>query len=149
MNRAGFLVGLGFGLVLAATRLNDYDVIHRMLLLQEPDVFLLMGSAIAVAAPLLWWLKRSNWRTPLGGPLKVQRSPVQRSNVLGSMVFGTGWAVAGTCPGPALAMVAGGSLPGAVVVAGIFSGLVLRDRVARLQAHRAAAAETSPTPANV
>lgn len=147
MNRAGFLIGLGFGFVLAATRLSDYDVIHRMLLLREPDVFLLMGSAVAVAAPLLWWLQRRGWQTPLGGPLQVQRSPAQRSNVLGGVVFGTGWAVAGTCPGPALAMVAGGAVPGLAVIVGIFTGLFLRDRVARLETTRPAAAQAGTTAA--
>ena len=44
MNPFTFLVGLGFGFLIVATRLSDYTVIHDMLLLREPDVFLLMGA---------------------------------------------------------------------------------------------------------
>ena len=41
-----------------------------------------------------------------------------KRNVLGAVVFGGGWAIAGTCPGPAIAMSTGGSVMGLVVMAG-------------------------------
>ena len=132
MNRVGFAVGLAFGFAIAGARLMDYNVIHRMLLLQELDVFFLMASAIGVAAPLLWILQRARWRTPLAGPLNVVRAPVQQKTILGSVVFGTGWALAGTCPGPALVMTATGNVLGIVVMAGIVTGVFLNDRVGKL-----------------
>lgn len=131
MNAAGLGVGLVFGFAIAAARLMDYDVIHRMLLLQELDVFFLMASAIGVAAPLLWLLQRTRWRTPLAGPINVVRAPVQQKTILGSIVFGTGWALAGTCPGPALVMTASGNVLGVVVMAGIVSGIYLCDRLGK------------------
>ena len=129
MNRIGFLFGLAFGFLLSAGRISDYDVIRRMLLLQEFDLYLLMASAVGVAVPLLWLLQRRDWRTPLGGPLTLTRSPVERKHVLGGIVFGAGWALAGTCPGAVLAMVGSGGLLGLVVVAGLFVGVILRDAV--------------------
>ena len=129
MNLAGLLVGTAFGFLIAAARLHDYDVIHRMLLLQELDVFLLMGTAVGVAAPLIWLLRRRGWRTPLAGPLTVPSSRVERKHLLGAAVFGTGWAAAGTCPGPALAMTASGNLLGIPVMAGLVLGMLLRDRL--------------------
>jgi len=132
MRVSALAVGLVFGFVLAAAQLHRYDVIHRMLLLQEFDVFLLMASAIAVAAPGLLLLQRSGWRTPFGGPLRVHRPPLSRDTVLGALVFGTGWAIAGTCPGPAIAMVATGSLPGLFVMAGIVAGTVLHGALGSL-----------------
>src|SRR4029079_16636072 len=44
------LFGAGIGVVFAWAGLSDPAVIRDMLLLREPDVFLLMGSAIVVAA---------------------------------------------------------------------------------------------------
>lgn len=131
MNRAALLVGAAFGFLVTAARLSEYQTIHDMLRLREPDVFLLMASAIAVAAPILLVLERRKFRTPLGGELKVQRQPVARRNVLGAAVFGTGWAVAGTCPVPAIAMIAGGSGLGVAVAAGLFGGIAIRDSIDR------------------
>ena len=129
MNRIGFLFGLAFGFLLTAGRISDYDVIRRMLLLQELDLYFLMASAVGVAVPLLWLLQKRRWRTPYGGPLTLTRSPVERKHVLGGIVFGAGWALAGTCPGAVLAMVGSGGLLGLVVVAGLFVGVILRDAV--------------------
>lgn len=121
------LVGAGFGAVLVAARLNEFDTIHKMLLLRELDVFLLMGSAIATAAPVLWWLRRSHWRTPAGAEIAVPKEAVQRKHVLGGVVFGTGWALTGACPAPALLMAATGTVMGLPVMTGLMLGTVLRD----------------------
>ncbi len=129
-NIIALFVGVGFGFVLVAARLNEFDTIHRMLLLQEFDVFLLMGSAIATAAPILVLLQRIHWRTPAGGELRVERQPVGRHNVLGAIVFGTGWAVTGACPGPAIAMTATGTVLGLPLMAGLMTGAAIRDIVA-------------------
>ena len=125
-------VGIAFGFLVAAARLSEYQVIHDMLLLREPDVFLLMGSAVAVAAPILLILERKRWRTPFGGALVVARAPIARNNVTGAAVFGAGWALAGTCPVPALAMTVSGSALGLCVAAGLFGGVALRDRMTKL-----------------
>ena len=94
-----------------------------MLRLDEPDVFLLMGSAIAVSAPLLWMLERRGIVTPLGGKLRLSRSMPERHHVRGAAMFGVGWAIAGTCPGPALVMVSSGALVGLVGAALIFNAV--------------------------
>ena len=127
MSLAGLALGTAFGFLIAAARLNDYDVIHDMLLFREPDVFLMMGAAVAVAAPLLWLLERRHWRTPLGGALELDRGPVERRHVWGSVLFGAGWAITGACPGTALAMPAAGVLFGLPVLAGLFAGVLLRE----------------------
>jgi uncharacterized protein len=94
--------------------------------------------------PLLWLLERRRLHTWFGGPLAIHRYRPARKDVLGGMVFGTGWAVAGACPGTVIAMVAGGSLLGFVVMAGLFAGLLLRDVVARQTATRVQAVEVPP-----
>ncbi len=130
MNLFTFLVGIGFGFLIVATRLSDYTVIHDMLVLREPDVFLLMGSSFAVAMPLLWILRRRRWKTPMAGELSLNRVPNERKHVYGGAIFGAGWATAGTCPGPAIGMVSSGGLLGLVVMAGLGSGIILRNLAA-------------------
>ena len=129
MNRIGFLFGCAFGGVITAGRMNEYNVIHDGLRLTNLYVFFVMGSAVLVAMSLLFVLRRRGWVTPLGGPLGLSPSRIQRKHIYGGLVFGAGWAVTGTCPAPALAMVGSGGVLGLAVIVGIWFGLGLRDAV--------------------
>ncbi len=140
MSRVGFLVGLVFGFTIAGARFNEYQVIQNMLLFRDFEPYLVFISAVAVAAPLLHLLERRGWRTPLGGLMKLHRAPVRRNNVLGAITLGAGWGLAGTCLVPSLAMLGSGNLFGLPLVAGIWSGIALRDWVA----HPRAAAVANP-----
>jgi uncharacterized membrane protein YedE/YeeE len=146
VNLAGFAFGAAFGFVITAAGLNRYEVIHDMLLLRELEVYFIMASAIAVAAPLLWLLERGKVRTALGGPIAIEREPVRRNNVLGAALFGTGWAIAGACPGPAIGMAVAGSVPALAVMAGLMTGIVAHDRVARQPAAHSQPAPAAPSP---
>ena len=130
MNLFTFLVGLAFGFLIVAAGLSDYTVIHDMLLLREPDVFLLMGSSFAVAMPLLWILRRRSWKTPMAGEIQLNRVEIERKHLYGGALFGAGWAAAGTCPGPAIGMTVGGGVLGIVVMAGLGLGIILRNMAA-------------------
>ena len=103
-----------------------------MLRLQEFDVFLLMGSAVAVAAIGVRLLRA------VGARALVTQEPIawnverpQRHHVLGSLVFGVGWSVAGTCPGPVAAMIGEGRLAGIVIVAGLLLGVSAQGALSR------------------
>ena len=94
----------------------------------EFDVYGLMASAILVAAGLLWWLERRPTSTVFDGTLTLQRSRPKKHHIIGGALFGIGWAIAGTCPAPALVMVSSGALYGLIVILGIFIGIYLGDR---------------------
>ena len=126
-NIIGLLFGAGFGFVLAAANLHEYTTIHNMLSLEEFDVFGLMGLAIGTSLPLLAIFERAKVKTALAGTLSLSRSKVQKHHVVGGAIFGIGWAVSGTCPAPALVMLASGAGLAAVTIAGLFVGLGLRD----------------------
>ena len=91
------------------------------------DVFGLMGLAIGTSLPLLAIFERAKVKTVLAGTLSLSRSKIQRHHVVGGAIFGIGWAVSGTCPAPALVMLASGAGLAAVTIAGLFVGLGLRD----------------------
>jgi hypothetical protein len=140
----GLLGGAVFGFTLAWARLTDPRVIRDMLLLNEPHVFLIMGSAVAIAAVGVRVLKLSGARClvtgePVGWTLE---RPTTR-HVAGSMLFALGWTVAGTCPGPVAAMIGEGRLVGVPVVVGLLTGVTLQRMLAPskdVDAHIAAAA---------
>ncbi len=128
LNGIGLLFGALFGGLLAGAQLHEYDTIHAMLRLDELDVYLLMASAIAVSAPILWLLERRGITTAFGGDFQLSRSLPQANHLKGGAIFGVGWAIAGTCPAPALVMVSSGALLGLVAIPGIFFGLHIHER---------------------
>lgn len=135
LNLVGLLFGALFGGLLAGAQLHEYDTIHAMLRLDEPDVFLIMASAIGVSAPLLYVLERRRARSVFGGDVRLSRSRPERHHWQGGALFGLGWAIAGTCPAPALVMVSSGAMLGLVAIPGIFLGLYLNERSAGTADH--------------
>lgn len=127
-------VGLAFGFLLTASGLGDYTTIHRGLLFDDPYMFQVLGSAMAVATVGLALLRRRG-STAFGGRLALPRRSVERRHVYGGAVFGVGFGLAGACPGTAVAMAATGGLGGLVVLAGLVGGLRLRGTVED-RAHR-------------
>jgi uncharacterized membrane protein YedE/YeeE len=125
-------VGLIFGFLLTASGLGDYDTIHDGLLLENPYIFLMMGSAMAVAFAGLAVL-RWRGRTRFAGRLSLPRQRIERRHVYGGAIFGLGFGVGATCPGMTVAMTATGGLYGLVVLVGLLVGLWLRGAVERRQ----------------
>jgi uncharacterized protein len=127
------VVGAVFGFLLTVSGLGDYDTIHDGLLLENPYIFLMMGSAMAVAFAGLAVLRRLG-RTRFAGPLALPHAPVEGRHVYGGAVFGVGFGVGATCPGMTVVMTTTGGLYGLVVLVGLLGGLWLRGRVERRQA---------------
>jgi uncharacterized membrane protein YedE/YeeE len=142
----GLLFGVVGGFVFAWARLTDPGVIRDMLLLREADVFLLMGSAVAVAAVGVRLLRAIGARALVTGEAiawSVERPSMR--HLVGSVIFGAGWSLSGTCPGPAAAMLGQGRLAGAVVAGGLLAGVALQGALAERRRARPAPAEVPGT----
>ena len=126
----GLFAGTGFGFVIAWAGVADPAVIRDMLLLRETHVFLLMGSAVATAAVGVQILRVLRLRSFVTGePVDWKAAPIQPRHITGSALFGVGWSVACTCPGPVAAMVGQGHVSGLIVAAGLLSGIALKQRL--------------------
>ncbi|MEX0278706.1 MAG: DUF6691 family protein [Ruegeria sp.] len=89
----------------------------------DPTLAFVMGGAI-LPMLLAWRLTRD--RRPIAGgqfPAPVA-SGIDRRLVVGSGLFGVGWALAGLCPGPALASLSYGGLNGFVFLIAMVAGMV-------------------------
>ena len=140
--------GADFGFLLSWGTLTDPDTIHAMLRLQEAYVFLMMGSAVAVGfAGVKLLTRRPSRATITGDPIAPRTDAIGRRHIAGSAMFGLGWAVADTCPGPVAAQL-GQGLPWALcTAAGITGGVLLfqaRRQAAVLRARPAEGAEIAP-----
>ena len=122
----GLPFGLAFGALLSWAGLSDPTVVEDMLLLRSFDVFMVMGSAMVVAAFGARALRRAGARALIDGtPIGWTPTAATGSHVVGSAIFGVGWAVALTCPGPIAAQVGAGNVAGIATGAGVLAGVAL------------------------
>jgi hypothetical protein len=123
----GLFGGVIFGFILAWARLTDPHVIRDMLLLNEAHVFLIMGSAVVIAATGARMLRARSARAVITrDPIQWKTERPRMRHVAGSVIFALGWTVAGTCPGPVAAMIGEGHFAGLPVAIGLFAGVTMQ-----------------------
>lgn len=118
------LFGAAFGWVLSRSGAADYDFIQGMFLFTNFQLYGIIGCAVLVTAPGLWWLKRHG-RTAFGAALAVKPKPRHPGNIVGGVLFGIGWSITGMCPGPILVSLGEGKLYAVGALAGTLAGAAL------------------------
>lgn len=103
--------------------------------------FVMAGAILPMA--LAWRVAGRMYHPVLGGPFpEAPRREVGPKLVLGSVLFGMGWALAGLCPGPALASLGFGGAGGLVFLLAMVAGMVgapaLAARIDKLTLRRSA-----------
>jgi uncharacterized protein len=142
---AALVLGVVTGFTFGWTRMTDPRTFQAMLSLDSPRVYLLMGSAVAVAfvgARLL----RGRRALLTAEPINWAAVRPTRSHVVGSVLFGIGWGISEACPGPTAAALGAGRVLALAVAAGVLAGVKLQPSLARA-AERAAERADSPIPA--
>ena len=131
---AEFVVGLLFGLGLMLSGMTDPDKVIGFLDLfgsWDPSLALVMGGAIMVGFFAVTVAKKRT-STFLGGAMRLPTNmDMDKKLVIGSLLFGAGWGLAGFCPGPALVSMADGQPKALVFVLAMLVGMVgfeLMDR---------------------
>lgn len=112
---SAFVAGLLFGLGLLIAGMADPAKVMAFLDLAghwDPSLALVMIGAIGITLwPMRWAKQHRSESSLLGAPIQLPlRTDIDKRLVLGSLVFGMGWGLAGICPGPALALLATGNL---------------------------------------
>ena len=97
----------------------------------DPTLAFVMGGAILPMA-LAWRLAASRKTSVLGSPMPHPgQGPLDARLVVGSTLFGAGWAIAGLCPGPALASLSFGGSEGIIFLFAMVAGMVASAGLAR------------------
>ncbi len=129
-----FLVGLLFGWGLLLSGMTDPGKVLGFLDLAgtwDPSLAFVMGGAIAVGF-FAFALARRRTRTYLGDALHLPTAnAIDRPLVVGSLLFGAGWGLAGFCPGPAIVSLASGQAKAAVFVVAMLAGMLVHEFIAR------------------
>jgi uncharacterized membrane protein YedE/YeeE len=123
-----FLAGLVFGLGLLVSAMANPAKVQGFLDLAgawDPSLTFVMAGAIAVAA-VAFALAKKRTASFLGAAMKLPSSrDIDRRLVVGSVLFGIGWGVAGFCPGPGLVALGMGEIKALVFVGAMLVGIGL------------------------
>ena len=121
-----FLVGLLFGMGLILSGMTDPGKVIGFLDLfglWDPSLALVMGGAIAVGF-FAFTLAQKRTTNFLGGMLRLpSHNEIDKPLVIGSLLFGAGWGLAGFCPGPALVSMASGQPKALIFVLAMLIGM--------------------------
>ncbi len=109
---SSFLVGLIFGIGLIIAGMSNPAKVLAFLDLAgawEPTLIVVMLGAIAMAK-IGFYLVKKRSLSLLELPLHLpQLSKVDGKLIVGSIIFGIGWGIAGICPGPAVVLLGSGA----------------------------------------
>jgi uncharacterized membrane protein YedE/YeeE len=129
-----FVVGLLFGLGLMLSGMTDPSKVIGFLDLfgqWDPSLAFVMGGAIAVGF-FAFALAKKRTTNFLGGALHLPKSTqIDQRLVLGNVMFGAGWGLAGFCPGPALVSLAAGQDKALVFVLAMVFGMIVYELIQR------------------
>src|SRR4029450_9357033 len=129
MNRViEFLVGLLFGWGLLLSGMTDPGKVQGFLDLfgaWDPSLAFVMGGAITVGV-FAFALAKRRTTTFAGSALHLPTSrDIAKPLVVGALIFGAGWGLAGFCPGPSLVSMASGQPKAVVFVLAMLAGMLL------------------------
>lgn len=119
---AGIIFGFGLilsGMVNPAIVLAFLDIAGDW----NPSLLWVMGGAVAVSAIAFAAAKRrkQSW---LGAPIQIPvAAKIDKRLLIGSLLFGMGWGIAGICPGPALVLLGSGSEHAIVFLVAMLLGM--------------------------
>ena len=142
--------GLVFGIGLIVSGMTSPQKVSSFLDLAgdwDPSLGLVMGGAIGIGL-FAFAIARRRSTTLLGGPMRLpNKRTIDVRLVVGSMLFGIGWGIAGLCPGPAIVALGAGNGTALLFVAAMLGGMSLVDVLERAREGRDPNASAAPTTA--
>ena len=95
----------------------------------DPTLAFVLGGAI-LPMLLAWQLTKVKTTSLLGTTIPTPADPaLDRRLIIGSAIFGFGWAVAGFCPGPALASLSFGGFGGLSFMVAMIAGMYIQPSI--------------------
>lgn len=116
------LMGVLFGVLLTKAEVISWFRIRDMFFFRSPDLYLIIGSAVATAMLAVFLIRKFRIRSFDGGIPEIPEKGVSRGKFFGGILFGAGWFIAGTCPGPIYAQLGTGAWIAVFTLAGALAG---------------------------
>lgn len=121
------ICGLIFGTGLIVSGMANPTTVQRFLDLAgnwQPALMFVMVGALMVAT-VGFYLSKFRPTSLFGTPFPAMRRGIDKRLVIGSMIFGIGWGIAGICPAPAVVLMGMGIWQGVVFFIAMLVGMGL------------------------
>ncbi|MFM7896023.1 MAG: DUF6691 family protein [Flavobacterium sp.] len=118
-----FLTGIFFGIVLTKAEAVSWYRIYEMFHFQSFHMFGIIGTALFTGVIGLQLIKRYKIKDYSGLPINIiEKERGFWRYIIGGSLFGLGWALVGSCPGPIFILLGTGTYAIAVVLIGALLG---------------------------
>lgn len=120
------LAGILFGIVMTKSEAVSWYRIQEMFRFQSFHMYGIIGTAVVLGVISIWLIKRFKLKDTEGHQLVfAAKQPPYLRYIIGGVIFGLGWALTGTCPGPMFVNLGYGYLSMLLVIAGALAGTYL------------------------
>lgn len=120
------LVGFVFGIVLTKSEAVSWYRIYEMFQIQSFHMYGIISVAIATGVIGIQIIKRNKVKAIDGTPIVIKdKEKGSARYIIGGIVFGLGWGLVGSCPGPIFILLGAGVLPVILVLIGALIGTTL------------------------
>ncbi len=129
------LMGTVFGILLTKAEVISWFKIRNMFYFREPDLYLIIGSAVLTGMAAMAIIRKLKLKALNGEPISVQPKEMHRGVFLGGFIFGVGWFITGTCPGPIYAQLGAGEYMAFATLIGALLGTLAYGKYKRKLPH--------------
>ena len=119
-------IGILFGITMFKSEAASWFRIYEMFKFESFHMYGIIGTALGVGLLVVQVIKRYKIKSFFGDAIAF--APKEKSinrYLIGGIIFGLGWALAGACPGPMFTLVGAGYAPILVVIAASLLGTFL------------------------
>ncbi|WP_091865958.1 DUF6691 family protein [Pricia antarctica] len=128
------MVGVFFGIVMYKSEAASWFRIYEMFQFGAFHMYGIIGSALVLGILGIQVIKRKNLKA--FGNQEMRLNPKEKGisrYLIGGIIFGLGWALAGACPGPMYVLIGAGYYSILVVIGGALLGTfaygLLKDKL--------------------
>jgi len=120
------LIGILFGITMFKSEAASWFRIYEMFKFEAFHMYGIIGTALGVGLLVVQVIKRYKIKSFFGDAITFPPKEKSISRYLiGGIIFGLGWALAGACPGPMFTLVGAGYTPILVVIVASLLGTFL------------------------
>ena len=126
------LSGIIFGLGLTISGMvNPQKVLGFLNIFDawDPSLIFVMVGAIIIFAPMHFIFKKKSRPILAKNFISIENKNIDKKLLIGSGLFGTGWGLAGLCPGPAIASISFLNPSSLIFVLFMFVGFFIANRI--------------------